>query len=111
MTNPYSGEVAVTIDGERHVMKLTLGALAALEDHLGADSLVALVGRFEAGNHGARDILALLIAGLRGGGWTGDDRDLLNAEIDGGIVEASRAAALLLMRAFALPGDVKDGGV
>jgi hypothetical protein len=46
MANPWTGEVALTIDGERHVLKLTLGALAELEDSLGADSLVALVERF-----------------------------------------------------------------
>ena len=111
MVKPYSGEVAVVIDGQRHVMKLTLGALAALEDQLGADSLVSLVGRFETGNQKARDILALLFAGLRGGGWSGAERDLLNAEIEGGIVEASRAAALLLMRAFSLPGDSQSGNI
>ena len=29
--NPWSGEVALVIGGERHVLKLTLGALAELE--------------------------------------------------------------------------------
>ena len=47
MANPYAGEVALVIDGQRHVLKLTLGALAELESALGADSLVALVERFE----------------------------------------------------------------
>ena len=28
MVNPYAGEVALVIDGRRHVAKLTLGALA-----------------------------------------------------------------------------------
>ena len=28
MANPWEGEVAIRLDGERHVMKLTLGALA-----------------------------------------------------------------------------------
>ena len=111
MVNPYSGEVAIVVDGQKHVMRLTLGALAALENELGEDSLVSLVQRFESGGQRAGDILALLIAGLRGGGWLGDKGDLLKADIDGGIVEASRAAALLLMRAFALPGDAPDGGI
>ena len=45
MGNPYTGEAALVIDGERQVLKLTLGALAELEGALGADSLVALVER------------------------------------------------------------------
>ena len=31
MVNPYAGEVALVIDGRRHVAKLTLGALAEAE--------------------------------------------------------------------------------
>lgn len=102
--NPFAGEVALTLDAERHVLKLTLGALAELEAGLGADSLVALVERFESGRFTARDVIALLLAGLRGGGWTGGVDALLAAEIEGGPVEATRVAALLLGRAFALPG-------
>ncbi len=30
MANPWTGEVALTIDGEQRVLKLTLGALAEL---------------------------------------------------------------------------------
>ena len=34
MANPYAGEVAIWLDGQRHVMRLTLGALAELEQTL-----------------------------------------------------------------------------
>ncbi len=47
--------------------------------------------------------MALLVAGLRGGGWQGDAKDLLAAEIGGGPLAAARVAAELLARAFALP--------
>jgi hypothetical protein len=105
MVNPWAGEVAVVLDGQRHVAKLTLGALAELEAALGAETLVDLVARFEAGRFSTRDVLALLVAGLRGGGWQGQARDLMTVEIGGGPVEAARAAAELLARAFAVPGD------
>ncbi len=105
MANPWAGEVALWIDGRRHVLKLTLGALAELEDALGAESLPALVGRFEAGGFSSRDVLALIVAGLRGGGWQGSAADLRSAEIRGGPVEAARVAAQLLARAFALPAQ------
>ena len=104
MANPQAGEVALWIDGQRHVLKLTLGALAELEAALGADSLVALVERFEGAEFSSRDVLALIVAGLRGGGWQGAAADLMAAEIRGGPVEAARVAALLLARAFARPG-------
>ncbi len=103
MANPWTGEVALTIDGQPHVLKLTLGALAELEERLGEDTIVSLVERFEGGAFSSRDVLALIVAGLRGGGWRGQASDLLNAEIAGGPVEAARVAGQLLVRAFSLP--------
>ncbi|MEC7793673.1 MAG: gene transfer agent family protein [Pseudomonadota bacterium] len=103
MGNPYAGEVTLVIDGRAHVMRLTLGALAELEDGLGAGSLMALIQRFEDAQFSTRDVLALIVAGLRGGGWQGRTADLLQANIEGGPVAASRAAARLLTLAFALP--------
>lgn len=103
MVNPYAGEVALVVNGERHVLKLTLGALAELEEALRAESLVELVERFENGRYSVRDVLALILAGLRGGGWKGDAETLAGAEIAGGPVEAARVAAQLLARAFAMP--------
>ncbi|EAQ25124.1 MULTISPECIES: gene transfer agent family protein [unclassified Roseovarius] len=103
MANPWAGEVALVIGGERQVMRLTLGALAELEAGLKSGSLVDLVMRFEGGAFSTRDVLALIVAGLRGGGWRGTAADLLSAEIEGGPLAAARAAAALLARAFALP--------
>jgi hypothetical protein len=105
MANPYAGEVAVWLDGVRHTAKLTLGALAELETALEAGSLIDLVERFETGRFSTRDVLALIVAGLRGGGWQGTADTLRTVEIGGGPVEAAKVAATLLARAFALPGE------
>ena len=105
MANPYAGEVAIWLDGVRHVAKLTLGALAELEASLEAGSLIEMVERFEQGRFSSRDVLALVVAGLRGGGWQGSASDLRSVDIGGGPIEAARAAAELLARAFALPGE------
>lgn len=114
MANPWRGEVALEIDGERRVLKLTLGALAELEQELGAGSLVELVQRFESGAFSARDVLGLLAAGLRGGGHEVGAADLGRAEVAGGPLGAARAAAELLTRAFVLPeqgaGDAAHAG-
>lgn len=103
MANPYAGEVALVIGGERVVLKLTLGALAELETALATGSLVELVERFETGAFSSRDVLALVVAGARGGGRDLSAADLLRAEIEGGPVAAARAAAELLARAFMVP--------
>jgi hypothetical protein len=62
MANPYAGEVALVLDGRRHVAKLTLGALAELETALETGSLVDLVERFEARRFSSRDVLARAFA-------------------------------------------------
>ncbi|GEM91858.1 gene transfer agent family protein [Cereibacter sphaeroides] len=103
MANPWTGEVAIWLDGRCHTGKLTLGALAELEADLGADSLIALVERFEERRFSTRDVIAVLVAGLRGGGWQGTAEELGRAEVGGGAAGAARAAAELLVRAFALP--------
>ncbi|TDL79556.1 gene transfer agent family protein [Palleronia sediminis] len=100
MANPWAGEVVLVVDGERRVAKLTLGALAELEAELGADTLVELVARFEDGRARSRDLIALLAAGLRGGGWAGTAADLARAEVAGGGLDAVRAAGQLLARGF-----------
>ena len=73
-------------------------------DAIAAGTLVELVERFEAGRFSSRDVLLLIVAGLRGGGWRGTAADLLTVEIGGGPVAAARAAAALLARAFTVPG-------
>ncbi|MEM9242245.1 MAG: gene transfer agent family protein [Pseudomonadota bacterium] len=106
MVNPWAGEVELVLDGERHVLKLTLGALAELEAVLETGNLIELVARFEKGAFSSRDVLALIVAGLRGGGWGGTAKDLVSAEIEGGLTGAARVAAELLARAFMMPeGD------
>lgn len=95
--------MALVINRQRHVARLTLGALVELEDGLDETSLVGLVERFESNAFSSRDVIALLGAGLRGGGADLTDADLLKAEIAGGPMAAAKAAAELLARAFVVP--------
>jgi hypothetical protein len=103
MANPWTGEAEVRIDDVPYVCKLTLGALAELEAGLGEGSLIDLIRRFEGGAFSSRDVMAVIVAGLRGGGWQGTADDLMSAEIAGGPVGAAQLAATLLARAFAPP--------
>ena len=92
--------MVLVLDGQHHRMRLTLGALAELEEDLAESSLMGLVQRFEASAYSTRDVLALLCAGLRGGGVPMDPDALAAAEIGGGPMRAAQAAAELLARAF-----------
>lgn len=109
MANPYRGEVTLSVDGTQRVMRLTLGALAELETKLECDSLLEMITRFESGGFRVRDLIGLLAAGLRGGGWRIDEAELVTRRIDGGPLAAAQAAARLLKLTFTLPGDELDG--
>ncbi len=103
MANRWRGDVALIVDGKRCVARLTLGALAELEEGLGEASLVGLVERFETSRFTSRDVVALLGAGLRGGGAEISDDAVAHAKIEGGPMAAAKAAAELLARAFVVP--------
>ncbi|MFT6774428.1 MAG: hypothetical protein ACJA1L_002140 [Paracoccaceae bacterium] len=105
MANAMRGEAAITLDGELHGLRLTLGALAGLEEAFGEDGLAALALRFEQGGVRAGDLIALLGAGLRGAGHQMSDKVLAGMEVAGGAPGAARAAAQLLARTFAPLGD------
>lgn len=105
MVNPWRGEVTLVVDGEARVMRLTLAALAELEARLAAESLIDLIGRFETGGFRVRDLIALLVAGLNGGGWRITESELVTRQIDGGPLAAAEAAARLLKLTFTVPGE------
>ncbi|NGP18693.1 gene transfer agent family protein [Devosia aurantiaca] len=100
MTNIHRGEIAAEIGGERVTLCLTLGALAELEARLGAGDLAGLAERFSAGRISARDLTAILGAGLRGGGNGITDDDLARLTIEGGLRGAAEIAVRLLKATF-----------
>lgn len=104
MANPWAGEVEVCLDDKPLRARLTLGALAELEDALGESSLIALIERFERGAFSSRDVMAVLVAGLRGAGWPGGMAEFMAAELKGGPIKAAHLAAALLARAFRSEG-------
>ena len=100
MANPQRGEVSAVIEGEEKVLCLTLGALAELEARLQAGDLVGLSERFSGGRVTARDLTAILGAGLRGGGNAVTDDDLARMHIEGGLKGAAEIAVRLLRATF-----------
>lgn len=104
MPNMHRGEIAATIDGEERTLCLTLGALAELEARLGAGDLGGLAERFAGGRVSARDLTAILGAGLRGAGHAISDDDLARMTIEGGIKGAAETAVRLLRATFGEAG-------
>lgn len=105
MANPWRGEVGLVVDGEPRVMRLTLAALAELEARLEAGSLIEMIARFETGGFRVRDLIALLVAGLNGGGWSVVEADFVKSRIEGGPLAAAEAAARLLRLTFTIPDE------
>ncbi len=100
MANPQRGEISAVFEGEARTLCLTLGALAELEARLQAGDLVGLSERFSTGRVSARDLTAIIGAGLRGGGNAITDDDLARMSIEGGLKGAADIAARLLRATF-----------
>lgn len=98
--NRQRGEICARLGGTDYRLCLTLGALAELEDALGASNLNELVARLTSGTLSARDLIALLGAGLRGGGNVLNDADIAKLVPDGGIAALVKIAGELLEAAF-----------
>lgn len=100
MANRRRGEVSVAIGDRRYTLCLTLGALAELEEALGASDLTGLAGRFAEGRLASRDLIALLGATLRGGGHDLDDAAVARLPLTGGIEPIAAALGEALAAAF-----------
>ncbi|MGU3361114.1 gene transfer agent family protein [Methylobacterium sp. M6A4_1b] len=100
MANRRRGEVALALGSERYTLCLTLGALAELEDALGAADLGDLGGRFAGGRLKSRDLIALLGAALRGGGHDLDDGAVAALPLAGELETIATAIGAVLAAAF-----------
>lgn len=100
MANRRRGEVPLTLGTERYTLCLTLGALAELEDALGAGDLAGLAERFSQSRLRGRDLIALLGAALRGGGQDLDDAAVARLPLAGGLEPVAAALAAVLAATF-----------
>lgn len=100
MANRRRGAVSLVLGPDRYTLCLTLGALAELEDALGAADLAGLAGRFADGRLASRDLIALLGATLRGGGHDLDDAAVARLPLSGGIEPIATALGAALAAAF-----------
>jgi Phage tail tube protein, GTA-gp10 len=100
MANKYRGEIEAEIGGAKRRLMLTLGALAELEAAFGAADLVALAERFGTGRLKARDLVAIIGAGLRGAGASVTDEEVAAMAVADGAPGFVRIAAALIAATF-----------
>lgn len=98
--NRRRGEVVAHIDGAPRILCLTLGSLAELEDAFELSNLSELARYFSNGKFSANDLIAIIGAGLRGGGNLYSDEDVRMMNIDGGAFGLADIAAELLSATF-----------
>jgi len=100
MVNRHRGEISAKLDGRQWTLCLTLGALAELESRLQANDLSELAGQFSSGKLSADQLLAIICAGLRGGGHDLSDEEVAEMRVEGGIAGYANIAAELLTATF-----------
>ena len=98
--NARRGEVTITLDGRPHTLRLTLQGLAELESAFQLRDLAALGERFGSGRLASSDVIAILGAGLRGGGLDLPDTEVARLPFDDGPAGAVTAAMQLLVATF-----------
>ena len=98
--NRHRGEVEAVFDGERRILCLTLGALAELETAFSAEGLGDLGERLASGRLKARDLIAIIGAGLRGGGNAIADEEVAAMGMEGGVAAYAGLVGELLTVTF-----------
>ncbi len=100
MVNRHRGEIEAELGGEKHVLCLTLGALAEIEHAYGGEDLIAIAERFESGRIKATDAICVIGAGLRGAGFTISNDEVSKLSVAGGAAGYLRIVADLLKATF-----------
>ncbi len=107
MINPHRGEIEAVLNGETYTLCLTLGALASLEHALGVDDLAGLSTKFAKGSLKADELIAVIEAGLAGGGNEMKTLDVTTMQADGAIAGYVDIAARLLEATFIPRGETR----
>jgi Phage tail tube protein, GTA-gp10 len=100
MVNARRGEITAHLDGKDWRLCLTLGALAQLESAFGVGDLVALGDRFASGRLSANDMIAIIAAGLSGGGNDVSVQQVGAMNAHGGLSGFADIVARLLVATF-----------
>jgi hypothetical protein len=111
--NPHRGEVAVTLAGTTYVLRPTFAAIAAIETATGA-GVYALAERLHAmlrsepgPGIGAKDVAAILAAGMAGADRPTSGEEAGRIAVAAGLVPAAAAAFAFLVAALTGPDEAR----
>ena len=108
--NPQRGELTITLAGKNYKSKLTMDGIATLENHLGT----GIIGfSKDIGSATSRQIIAVLMVALRGGGNAVSEKEAKQIVWDAGLVETTAVVANILVSALVVEtpdGDEGDEG-
>ena len=108
MANRHRGEISAEIDGVERTLCLTLGAIAELEEAFDAKDISQLVKLIGSTPLNARQLIAIIGAGLRGGGHNFENADIAEMRFTGGIAGMALIVSELFDAAFSGSGT-SDG--
>jgi hypothetical protein len=100
MVNRQRGEISATLEGRQWTLCLTLSAFACLETHFNVSDLPELAARLATGKFSSHDLVAILHAGLRGGGHDIDQDEVARMRCDKGSAGYAEIVAELLIASF-----------
>jgi len=103
MANQYRGEIVAQLNDRQWTLCLTLGTLAELEAYFKVADLGELAKKLSHGRLSAKDIIAILNAGLKGGGHDISYDDIADMRSREGATGYARIVSDLLQASFGLP--------
>lgn len=105
MVNQSRGEISVELDGRQWTLCLTLGSLSELEAHFRVNDISGLASILSSGNISSKDIMAIIAAGLKGGGYTLSIEDVSEMRHKDGPAGYAKITADLLSASFGVASE------
>ncbi len=107
MTNPLRGEVLVELAGEEYKARLNIDAIMNLEQQLGM-GIVKLMMNMSEANVRITDLVAILVAALRGGGNDVKDAEVKAIVTKAGLMQTTQVVSELLAAVVSSSDDSSE---
>ena len=109
MANPLKGQIKVSLAGKDYNVRLTIDSLMQIESALDK-GIIKIANDMSQGDVRLRDLNAVLLPALRGGGNDLQQKDVSKIIADTGIVGVTKVVANLLAQSLTDDSDEESGG-
>jgi hypothetical protein len=103
MTNPLKGEIEIELGGETYKTRLTIDSIIQIEDAVGC-GIIKLAQNMGEADIRMKDIIAVLLPAIRGGGKDVQENDVKKIVQNAGLVPSTKAVAEILTGSL-MPDD------